>query len=71
MSEMNMDLIMAAIADLKGDVREVKNHLQTLNGRTRTIEEKVAVHRTLWLMIAAVAAALIPLVLKLLWPPTS
>ena len=59
------DLILAAIAgvkqdlseakkDLRDDLKDVKQHLATLNSRTRKAETGVAIHWVLWVIQGAV-----------------
>lgn len=61
MTQINVDLILAAIGDVKGDVVEIKEHLERLNGRTRKIESGQATQWVLWSIVGAVLLAAVPL----------
>jgi hypothetical protein len=72
MSPEAQEFILAAIAELKTDVKDgmsgVHARLDTLNGRTRTVERSVAVMWTFWGVIGAVALALLPDAVEAFWP---
>lgn len=60
------EIILAAITDLKDDLRseigDVKEHLRTLNSRTAKVEASVQTHWILWSIVGAVALVFIPIV---------
>ena len=66
-TQANVELIMAAIADLKQDVRDVNNHLAQLNGRTRKVETGLRVHWVLWTILGCSGVATIPFILERIW----
>lgn len=61
----NIDLILDAIKEVRADVGGVHDRLDTLNGRTRTVEQKVAVHTWAFSIIGAVLLVGVPIILKL------
>ena len=70
-AQINVDLIMAAIADMKTEVRadihDVKAHLAILNGRTRKVETGLRVHWVLWTILGCASVAAIPFILDRIW----
>lgn len=63
MSENTQAIILAAIADIKDDMREglsgVHQRLDTLNGRTRKVETSTSIQWFLWVMVGASLLALL------------
>lgn len=63
-----IDLILAAINDTKSEVRAdiagVHDRLDTLNGRTRSVETTVAIHSWTFKIIGVVVLLIAPFVIK-------
>lgn len=63
----NIDTVLSAIKDLKDDMRQeigqVKEHLQTLNSRTSKVETSTQTQWVLWKIFGALGLALIPIVI--------
>lgn len=71
MSQNQTDFILAALADLRTDVKEglsgVHQRLDTLNGRTRAVENSVGIQWTLWIIVGMGIAALLPVAVEAFW----
>ncbi len=67
----DLSLILTAISDMKDDVRldisGIHARLDKLNGRTRELEQSVAVHKNTIRVVGAILLALIPTVIVALF----
>lgn len=57
---MNTDRILDALADVRADIKGVNDRLDTLNSRTRKVEQKVFAQWILWTALGAGVASLLP-----------